>query len=167
MALSITDRVLATKYWVISSILEHLDSPEITIPKCLFLLRELHSEQSVYEIFSVYLSRTKSLFGNDERIEIIKSVMLINYVLFEFNLKFSSCEDTDMDMFIWPVTIELSNGRSFNPILDWREVATRKSMGDHLSELDDPYKLLIETKVIPVLSASNNRQLVVVEEKVE
>ena len=113
------------------------------------------------EIFSAYLSRAKSLFGNENRVEAVKSVMLINYLLYQFNLKFSSRKLTDR--FIWPATIQFDNGRNFNPILDWREVATRKSMRDELSQLRDPYKLMLDE--IPVLSAMNNRKLVVVEEK--
>jgi hypothetical protein len=81
----------------------------------------------------VYLSRAKLLFGNENRVEAVKSVMLINYFLYQFNLKFSSRKLTDR--FIWPATIQLDKGRSFNPILDWREDATRKSMGDELSQL--------------------------------
>ena len=164
-ALSTADRILATKCRVISSILENLDSPGIAISSCLFYLRDLHSLPDICKIFSVYLNRSKSLFGGDERVEHVKSVMLINYVLFEFNLKFSS--DKLTDRYIWPATITLDGGRSFNPILDWREVATRKSLCNEMSPLDDPYKLLIHTTVIPVLSVVNNRQLVVVEEKVE
>ena len=87
--------------------------------------------------------------------------MLINYLLYQFNLKFSSRKLTDR--FIWPATIQLDNGRNFNPILDWREVATRKSMRDELSQLRDPYKLMLDE--IPVLSAMNNRKLVVVVEE--
>ena len=155
--LDITDKILATKVRLISSrILQCLGDFETEISAFFVCLQDLHSLPDIREIFSKYLSRTSS----DERVKIIKSVMLINYVFFEFNLQFSSSSEVT-NMFTWPVTIELSNARSFNPILDWREVATRKSMGDTLSELDDPYKLLIDTKVIPILSAVDNRQLLV------
>ena len=78
MVLSIADRILATKCRVISSILENLDSSGTAILSFLLYLRDLHSLPDVCEIFPAYLNRTKSLFGNDERIEIIiKSVMFI------------------------------------------------------------------------------------------
>ena len=168
-ALNINNRIFAAKLRVISEILEFFDCPEKAITGCLSFLQDLHSRlPAIREIFSAYLSRAKSLFGNENRsrgrrVEAVKSVMLINYLLYQFNLKFSSRKLTDK--FIWPVTIQLDNGRNFNPILDWREIATRKSMGDELSQLRDPYKLMLDEKVIPVLSAMNNRKLVVVEEK--
>ena len=93
---------------------------------------------------------------------ILENLDSLNYVLLEFNSKFSS--DKLTDRLNWPATIILDSGRSFNPILDWREVATRKSLCNELSPLDDPYKLLTHTTVIPVLFAVNKRQLVVVEE---
>jgi hypothetical protein len=163
MALSIKDRIVATKLRVVSMILEHLEDPKFADDCVRLHIRELYDLPAIQEMFSVYLSRARSMFGNEERVEGVKSVMLITYVLYRFHLKFSSCKLTDR--LIWPVTIELYNGRSFNPILDWREVATRKSMGDELSQLRDPYKLMLDEKVIPVLSAMNNRKLVVVEEK--
>jgi hypothetical protein len=86
--------------------------------------------------------------------------MLINYVLYRFNLKFSSRKLT-ADRFIWPAIIELNDGRNFNPILDWREVATRKSMGDELSQLDDHWELT-RSFVESVISDHEN-----VEKKVE
>ena len=162
MALSIKDRIFATKLRVVSMILGHLEDLKFADDCVLQHILELYDLPAIQEMFSVYLSRARSVFGNEERVEGVKSVMLISYVLYRFHLKFSSCKLTDR--LIWPLTIKLGN-RSFNPILDWREVATRKSMGDELSQLRDPYKLMLDEKVIPVLSAMNNRKLVAVEEK--
>ena len=162
-ALSINEKVFVAKVHVVAEILEHLESPQTAITGCFSFLREqLHQQQAIRDIFSVYLKSTnKSRLGKDERVECIKSVMFINYVLYRFNLKF--CSSNHTDRFIWPATIELNDGRSFNPILDWREVAARKSMGNELSQLDDHWELtrsLVERMI-------SHRQLVVVEEKVE
>jgi hypothetical protein len=163
-ALTINDRIFAAKIRIFSEIMECLDSPQTAITGCLSFLQELHSLPAIRQIFSVYFSGgIKSVFRSEERVEVVKFVMLINYVLYDYNVKFSNRELTR----IWSATIELDDGRSFNPILDWREVATRKSMGDELSRLRDPYKLMVDEKVIPVLSAVNNRKLVVVEKKVD
>jgi hypothetical protein len=139
--LSINEKIFAAKVRVVSEILEHLESPQIAITGCFSFLEDLHKLPTIRDIFSAYLKGTsKPLFSKDERVEAVKSVMLINYVLYRFNLKFSSRKLT-ADRFIWPATIELNDGRNFNPILDWREVATRKSMGDELSKLDDHWEL--------------------------
>jgi hypothetical protein len=161
-ALNINDRIFAAKLRVVSMILGHLEDLKFADDCVLQYIHELYDLPAIQEMFSGYLSRARLVFGNEERVEGVKSVMLISYVLYRFHLKFSSCKLTDR--LIWPLTIELGN-RSFKPILDWREVATRKSMGDELSQLRDPYKLMLDEKVIPVLSAMNNRKLVAVEEK--
>jgi hypothetical protein len=115
--LSINDKIFAAKVRVVSEILEHLESPQIAITGCFSFLEDLHKLPTIRDIFSAYLKGTsKPLFSKDERVEAVKSVMLINYVLYRFNLKFSSRKLT-ADRFIWPATIELNDGRNFNPIL--------------------------------------------------
>ena len=160
--LGINEKIFVAKVHVVAEILEHLESPQTAITGCCSFLRELHKLQAIRNIFSEYLKSTnKSLFGKDERVDCVKSVMLINYVLYRFNLTFGRGKLADR--FIWPVAIELNDGRSFNPILDWREVAARKSMGDELSQLDDHWELtrsLVERMI-------SDRQLVVVQEKAE
>ena len=130
-ALNINDRIFAAKLRIASEILECLDSPQTAITGCLSFLQDLHSLPAIREMFSVYLNGgVKSLLGKAERVENVKSVMLINYILFNLNFKFSG---TFTDRVTWTGIIELTD-RSFNPILDWQEVSTRKSMGDELSQ---------------------------------
>jgi hypothetical protein len=66
------------------------------------------------------------MLNKSERVENVKSVMLINYVLFQYMSKFSS--KYSFDLLLSMPTIELPD-RSFSPMLDWQEVATRTSMG--------------------------------------
>ena len=150
-ALSIQDRILAAKFKVVSEILECLECPETAISGCMSSLEDLHSLPAVREIFSVYLNRgVKSKLYKAERVENVKSVMLINYVLYKFVSKFSS------EYFLalsWP-TIELA-GRSFNPIRDWCEVSTRKSWGGELSQ---PLNgLILDEEILPQHSAVTGR----------
>ena len=132
-ALRIQDRILAAKFKVVSEILEWLESPETAISGCMSFLKDLHSLPALRKIFSVYLNGgVKSILNKAERVDSVKSVMLINYVLFKFVLRFSS---KPAFMIAWP-TIELAD-RCFNPIRDWCKVSTRKSWGGELIQPPD------------------------------
>ena len=145
-ALKIEDRIFAAKLRVISEILKNLESPITAITGCVLFLRDLHSIPSIREIFSVYLNGgVKSLLGKEERAANVKSVMLINHVLFQFSLKFSS---KFMDRVVWPGgTIELAD-RSFDLVLEWKKVSSRKSVG---GELDEPPNELVYLMKIYIL----------------
>ena len=89
--LNIKDRIFAAKLRVVSEILECLDNPDTAVSSCLLFLEKLHGLPAVREIFSVYLDRgVKSFFKKTERAENVKSVMMINYVLYRFVSKFST-----------------------------------------------------------------------------
>ena len=161
-ALNINDRIFAAKLRVVSEILECLDSPQTAITGCLSFLQDLHSLPAIREMFYVYLNGgVRSLLGKAERVENVTSVMLINYVLFNLSLKFSR---TLTDRVTWPGIIELTD-RSFNPILDWQEVSTRKSMGDELGQ--PPKQLILDEVICPRLSAVDSHGNVVVGESRE
>ena len=140
-ALSTQDRIFAAKLRIVSEILECLENPETAITGCLSFLQELHSLPAVREIFSVYLNGGfKSLLNKAERVENVKSVMLINSVLCNLNFKFSL---KFTNRVTWPGTgIELTD-RSFNPILDWQKVSSRKSMGEDLLS-QPPNKVILD-----------------------
>jgi hypothetical protein len=130
--------------------LECLDRPETAITGCLSFLKKFHSLPAIQEIFSVYLNGgIKSMFNKSERVENVKSVMLINYVLFQYASKFKFSFDL---LHIMP-TIELPD-RSFPPMLDWREVATRKSMGKELTQHPGG-RILLDEEIYPYVSAVN------------
>ena len=131
-ALSTKDRIFAAKIRIVSEILECLESPETAITGCLSFLKKLHSLPAIEETFSVFLNGgMKSFLSKTERVENVQSVMLINGVLFQYISKFRISKYSTM--LAWP-TIELAD-RSFNPILSWQEMSTRKSMGDELTQL--------------------------------
>ena len=159
-ALGIEDRILAAKLQVVSEILENLESPTTAITGCLSFLRDLHSLPAIREIFSVFLNGgMKSWLGKEERTANVKSVMLINCVIFQFTLKFGG---KLTDRLTWPAgTIEIA-GRSFNPVLEWQKVSLRKSMtvGGELGQ--PPNELLHDEEICPRLSAVNSRGEIVV-----
>ncbi|CAB4042715.1 Hypothetical predicted protein, partial [Paramuricea clavata] len=154
-ALDIQDRIFAAKLRVVSEILKCLDKPNTAVTTCLSFLKQLHDLPTVREIFSVYLDRgVKGIFSKTERVENIKSVTMINYVLYQFVSKFSS----KYTAFAWP-TIQLS-GRKFNPITDWREVSKRTSWGKEL--IQPPNETKLDRKIDPYNSAVNSRGEIVV-----
>ncbi len=151
-ALSIKDRIFAAKLRVCSEILECLERPEIAITGCETFLYDLHSLPAIREIFSVYINGgIKSRLNKEERVENVKSVMMINYILYQFNFKFSSKRTNKA---IWPGEIELA-GRSFNPILNWQEISARKSWGD--GPLQPRNDLFLDEKIRPYQSALNSQ----------
>ena len=90
-----------------------------------------------------------------ERIENVKSVMMINYVLYQFVSRFSS---KYYSAFAWP-TIQLSN-RSFNPIWNWEEVSTRKSWGKELTQPPNETKLDRNINYVYNISVNSRGQIV-------
>ena len=151
-ALKIEDRIFVAKLRVISEILENLESPKTAITGCLSFLRDLHNLPAIREIFSVYLNGgVKSLLGKEERAANVKSVMMINSVLFQFTFKFDSERS---DILNWQAgTIELPD-RSFNPVLEWQNVSSRKSMGGELDER--PNELVFDEGINTYFSAVNS-----------
>ena len=130
-SLSIEDRLFAAKLRVVSEILEHLETPEAGITGCMTFLQDLHDLPAIRETFSVFLADGFwARFNKDERSENIKSVMLINYILFQYCSKFTTRHTF---LLSWP-TIQLDDS-NFRPILDWQKVSTKTSM---VGELPPP-----------------------------
>ena len=150
-ALNIQDRIFAAKLRVVSEILECLENPDTVATSCVSFLNNLNGLPDVREIFSVYLDGgVKSNVSKTERAEIVKSVMMTNYVLYDFVSKFSSKYCSAL---AWP-TIQLS-GRSFNPICSWQEISTHKSWGEDL--VQPPNRLIFDESISPFRSAVNSR----------
>ena len=150
-ALNIQDRIFAAKIRVVSEILECLENPDTVAASCVSFLNNLNGLPDVREIFSVYLDGgVKSNVSKTERAEIVKSVMMINYVLYDFVSKFSS---EYCSALAWP-TIQLSN-RSFYPICSWQEISTHKSWGEDL--VQPPNRLIFDESIYPFRSAVNSR----------
>ena len=79
VALSTKDRILAMQYWVMSTILEKIDSPADAIATCKLCLEELHSMPAVVKSFEVeHSGGFWSMFKKDERKDITNSVQDVN-----------------------------------------------------------------------------------------
>lgn len=84
-ALSIEDKIFTAKLRIVSEIFECLDHPENAVIGCLSVLGTLHDLPAIQDIFNVYLyGGVKSVLNKAERAENVKSVMLINHVLFQY-----------------------------------------------------------------------------------
>ena len=157
-ALGIDDRIFAAKLRIVSEILENLESPKTAITGCLSFLQDLHSLPPIREMFSVYLNGgAKSLLGKEERAANVKSVMMINNVLFLFTFQMSR---KPTDWLTWRVGIIELADRSFNPVLEWQKVASKKSMGGELGQ--PPNELVLDEEICPCSSAVNSRGEIVV-----
>ena len=155
-SLNIQDRIFAAKLRVVSEILECLESPETAVTSCMLFLEKLHDLPAVREIFSVYLGGgVKSILNKAERVENVKSVMMINYVLHQFVSRFSSKYYSAL---AWS-SIRLSD-RSFNPIFNWRKVSTRKSWGEDL--VQPPNQMTPDEFITSETLAINSRGEIVV-----
>ena len=161
--LVLKDMIFAAKLRIVSEMLECLDRPETAITGCLSFLKKFHSLPAIQEIFLVYLNGgIKSMLNKSERVENVKSVMLINYVLFQYVSKFST--KCWFELLLSMPTIELSD-RSLSPIANWLEVASRKSMGEltqHPSSLPDPREGEVISQYIQGLAVDNNNNIYVV-----
>ena len=155
--LSIEDKIFAAKLQILSQIMECLDNPENAIIGCLPVLQNLHALPAIQDIFNVYINGgIRSLTSKAERVENVKSVMLINYVLYQYVFKFSSKNPV---LQCWP-TIELAD-RSFYPILQWAEIALGKSMGKELDQ--HPGRVALDEGIFPHTTAVNSHSEVIVE----
>ena len=100
--LSTEDRILAAKLRVISRILESLDDPDAAAVACKVYLEELHDMPAVKKMFAVqFKGGAKSRFYKTWRAENVKSVFLINFVLYNFLKKFTT-KAAYLDLFNWP-----------------------------------------------------------------
>ena len=90
-ALSTEDRILAARLRVMSRILESLDDPDAAVVVCKVYLEELHDMPAVKKMFAVqFKGGVKSLFNKTKRVENVKSVFVINFVLFNFIKTFTT-----------------------------------------------------------------------------
>ena len=107
-ALSIEDRIVASKLRIVSRILEKfLDDPKAGAQDCLLYLRELHDLPAIRQMFTVHLDGGfKSFFKATKRSELVESITVINDILFDFILNFTGMIHSRS--FKWPV-VQLTN----------------------------------------------------------
>ena len=115
---------MATKLGVISRILESLQDPDAAAATCTGYLKELHRISAIREMFSVQLKGgVKSRFNKAKRLENVMSITMINFVVFNFTIKFAKIR---VDILQWP-SIEIGK-ETHNPVV--------VSSGKMLTELE-------------------------------
>ena len=89
-ALSLPDRIMAAQLRVVSKILECLQDTKAAVAGCMLFLEELHDLPGIGQTFSTYFKGgMKSKFYKDWRLEIVKSVLSLNFAISEFVARFS------------------------------------------------------------------------------
>ena len=101
VALSTFDRILAMQYRVMSTILQKIDHVKEAIAACLLCLEELHSMPAVKKSFTVEVNGGfRSMFGKNERKEIVESVRDVNRAIFTMVQLVSGISSREFDN--WP-----------------------------------------------------------------
>ncbi|XP_046856554.1 uncharacterized protein LOC124449644 [Xenia sp. Carnegie-2017] len=116
--LSLSDRIFAVIVKIMAQIFECPKNRKNLIDLCLFYIKRLHELDGVRKMFSVFIGGgMRAMFKKSQRMENIKSVILLNHHLYQFILRINKNHD---HLSTWP-SIELGDGEMFNPIQDWRK----------------------------------------------
>jgi hypothetical protein len=133
VALSIEDRLMASKLRIASRILEGLEDPEAAVHDCLRYLKQVQDLPAVQAMFSVWrdsdkgiISRLRARF-NKEKVE---SIQMINALLIDFTIKFTNIK---MGLLDWP-TIKI--GKDFyHPLLEHHVYALQRKFEEKKTQL--------------------------------
>ena len=114
-ALSLADRIMATKFRIVAKILECLQDPKAAVAGCMLFLKKLHNLPAIGKTFSTHFKGgIKSRLYKDSRLEIVKSVLSLNFGISEFVERFTG-ELPDVSN--WP-RIHLPNrGETIHPLI--------------------------------------------------
>ncbi|XP_046842374.1 uncharacterized protein LOC124436489 [Xenia sp. Carnegie-2017] len=116
--LSLEDRILAVIVKIMAQIFECPNNRKNLIDLCLSYIKRLHELDGVRKMFSVSIGGgMRAMFKKSQRMENIKSVILLNHHLYQFIAMINNNHD---HLSTWP-SIELGDGKIFNPIQDWRK----------------------------------------------
>ena len=137
-ALSIEDRIQASQVRMMTRILENLEDPEAAASDCLQYLKQLHDIGAIREIFSVLINGgMKSRFNKTKRLNNATSVQVMNQILFEFVIKFTT-SSLLTSMFAWP-TILLGE-KTYHPVFgDDRHIERLKGSGMQVMSVDTDF----------------------------
>ena len=98
-AFEISDRLLASKYRVMATVLEAVDNPWKALETCKICLKEMHSLPAVKKSFTVELNKGPlTWFSKEERREVISTVCYINRVIYDITLAVGK----DTQVWLWP-----------------------------------------------------------------
>ena len=122
-ALSLPDRIMATKLRVVSKILECLHNTKVAVAGCMLFLEELHNLPAIGETFSTYFKGgIKSVLFQDWRLENVKSVLSLNFDISEFVTRFSGELPNVRN---WPRIHLSTRGETIHPLVIDRYVVNK------------------------------------------
>ncbi len=114
-ALSLPDRIMTAQLRIVSKILECLQDTKAAVAGCMLFLEELHDLPGIGQTFSTYFKGgMKSKFYKDWRLEIVKSVLCLNFAISEFVARFSG---ELPNMRNWPRIHLPTKGETIHPLL--------------------------------------------------
>ncbi|XP_046856532.1 uncharacterized protein LOC124449633 [Xenia sp. Carnegie-2017] len=129
--LSLEDRIFAIFVKILAQIFECPEHQEIVIDLCLSYIKKLHVLDGVRQMFSVFIGGgMRAMFGKSQRMENMKSVIFLNHHLYQLIARINNNHD---HLSTWP-SIELGDGKMFNPIQDWRKEFVVESWDKNLIE---------------------------------
>ena len=86
-ALELSERVLAMRYRIMSTILETVDNPANALPACKLCVEDLHRVSGVKDCFTVELKKgLRARWGKKERRKLISDVCHINRTVYDVTL---------------------------------------------------------------------------------
>ena len=125
-ALELPDRLLATQYRLMTTILETVDNPTDALAGCRVCLDELHQVPAVKEYFKVELEeglRLRARFNKDERRQIIFSVCHANRVIYDVMNMLGSVKR-------WTLPYVETGKENVDPLRNERVVKALKKQGN-------------------------------------
>ncbi|XP_046863966.1 uncharacterized protein LOC124457820 [Xenia sp. Carnegie-2017] len=129
--LSLEDRIFAAIVKIMAQIFECPEHRKNAIDLCLSYIKRLHELDGVRKMFSVSIGGgIRVMFKKSQRMENMKSVILLNHHLYQFIARINNNHD---HLSTWP-SIELGDGKIFNPIRDWRKQFAVESWYKNLIE---------------------------------
>ncbi|XP_068727382.1 uncharacterized protein [Montipora capricornis] len=127
-ALSTADRLLAMAIRIMATVLEQVANPVSALDSLRYCLEELHSLSAVQGNFSVLLKKGfKSIFGKDQRNEIVAFVCQMNRIIYDFTHEFVEDGRICRQLFLWP-SVEVG-GEKIDLLRDERIAKELLTMG--------------------------------------
>ena len=117
--LTMQDRIIACRLRIISKVFHNFEDLDSAAKYCLKYLKDLHNIQQIKSIFAVQdRGGIRAWFRSGKRCDIVNSVNMINYVLYNF---ISECTSHKLGIFDWPM-IYLGAQRCYHPICECENV---------------------------------------------
>ena len=160
-ALGICDRVLAMKFRVAATLLQHLEEPEVAVLSCKDYLEQLNGLPEVREAFSVKYGgfNLRRLFCEMSREALINTVITINRVIWEF---MHLCGKGNEVLRHWP-EIPTGSRTKIHPVQDERvSRAYRWSFGGYgegEKQFSGPVDIATDSKGRLLVADRNNQKI--------